>query len=88
VSRHAENLSDEGKRSGRGPIGCQVQNEKGSVDLVNCQVGRGDIPNFQVGNGGEMSSVESSCQQRVLIDGEEAKKCLIHMRMHAKLRVV
>jgi hypothetical protein len=58
--RYAENLSDEGKRSGRGLVGCQVGNEKGLVDFVNCQVGRGDIPNFQVGKGGEMSSTESS----------------------------
>jgi hypothetical protein len=33
--RYDENLSDEGKRSRRGPIGFQVGNEKGSVDLVN-----------------------------------------------------
>jgi hypothetical protein len=71
--RYAENLSDEGKRSGRGLIGFQVGNEKGSVDLVNCQVGRGDIPNFQVGKGGEMSSAESS-HQRVLTDEEEAEE--------------
>jgi hypothetical protein len=55
--RHAENLSHKGKRSGKSLIDCQVGNEKGSVDLINCQVGRGDIPYFQVGKGEEMSSV-------------------------------
>jgi hypothetical protein len=58
--RHAENLSHKGKRSGKSLIDFQVGNEKGSVDLVNCQVGRGDIPDFQVGKGEEMSSAESS----------------------------
>jgi hypothetical protein len=38
-----------------------VGNEKRSVDLINCQEGRGDIPIFQVGKGEEMSSTESSC---------------------------
>jgi hypothetical protein len=57
-----------------GLIGFQVGNEKGSVDLVNCQEGRGDIPNFQVGKGEEMSSAESSCQQGVLTDGEEEER--------------
>jgi len=32
--RYAENLSDEGKRFGKDLVGCQVINEKGSVDLV------------------------------------------------------
>jgi hypothetical protein len=50
-----------------------VGNEKGSVDLINCQVGRGDIPNFQVGKGEEMSSAEIS-RQRVLTDEEEAEE--------------
>jgi hypothetical protein len=36
------------------------------VDLVNCQVGRGDIPYCQVGKGEEVSSDESS-----LADEEE-----------------
>jgi hypothetical protein len=72
--RHAENLSDEGKRSGKGLIGFQVGNEKGSVDLIDCQVGRGDIPNFQVGKGEEMSSIESSRQQGELTDEEEAEE--------------
>jgi hypothetical protein len=71
--RYVENLSDEGKRSGRNLIGCQVVNVKGSVDLVEFQEGRGDILNFQVGKGEEMISAESSCQQRVLIDAEEAE---------------
>jgi hypothetical protein len=39
------------------------------MDLINCQVGRGDIPDFQVGKGEEMSSAESS-----LIDEEEAEE--------------
>jgi hypothetical protein len=59
--RHAENLSDDGRRSSRGLVGCQVGNEKGSIDLIDFHVGRGDIPYFQVGRGGEMSSVERSC---------------------------
>jgi hypothetical protein len=58
--RHAENLSHKGKRSGKSLIDFQVGNEKGSVDLINCQVGRGDIPDFQVGKGEEVSSAESS----------------------------
>jgi hypothetical protein len=49
--RHVGNLSGEGKRSSRGLIDCQVSNENGSVDIVKCQEGRGDIPNFQVGKG-------------------------------------
>jgi hypothetical protein len=65
--RHAENLSHKGKRSGKSLIDFQVGNEKGSMDLIYCQVGRGDIPDFQVGKGEEMSSVESS-----LTDEEEA----------------
>jgi hypothetical protein len=61
VAEVCRTLSGEEKMSGKGLICCQVGNEKGSVDLVNYQVGRGDIPNFQVGKGGEMVSVESSC---------------------------
>ena len=41
---HVENLIDEGKRSGRSLVDCQVGNKKGSVDLINFQEGRGDIP--------------------------------------------
>jgi hypothetical protein len=37
-----------------------VGNEKGSMDLIYCQVGRRDIPDCQVGKGEEVSSVESS----------------------------
>jgi hypothetical protein len=59
--RYDEDISDEGKRYGKGPVGCQVGNEKGSMDLASCQVGRGDIPIFQVGKGEEMRSDESSC---------------------------
>jgi hypothetical protein len=72
--RYVENLNGEGKRSGRSLIGFQVGNVKGSVDLINCQEGRGDIPNFQVGKGEEMSSAESSRQQGVLTDGEEEER--------------
>jgi hypothetical protein len=67
--RHAETLSHKGKRSGKDLIDSQVGNEKGSVDLVTFQVGRGDIQGFQVGKGGGMSSRESS-----LTDGEEARE--------------
>jgi hypothetical protein len=47
----------------------------GSVDLIDCQVGRREVPNCQVGRGKEMrlsesltDSVESSYQQGVLMD--------------------
>jgi hypothetical protein len=56
----------------------QVGNEMGSLDLIDCQVGSRKFPNCQVGRGKEMrlsesiiDSVESSCQQGVLI-GEES----------------
>jgi hypothetical protein len=71
--RHVENLIDEGKRSGKGLISCQVGNEKGSVDLINCQEGRRDIPYFQVGKGEEMRSAKSS-HLGVLTDEEEAER--------------
>jgi hypothetical protein len=71
--RYDENLSDEGKRSGKGLIGFQVGNVKGLVDIVNCQVGIGDIPSFQVGKEEEVRSTESS-RQGVLIGEEEAKE--------------
>jgi hypothetical protein len=58
--RHDENLSHKGKRSRKDRIGFQMGNEKGSVGLANCQVGRGDIPDFQVGKGEEVSSAEGS----------------------------
>jgi hypothetical protein len=48
-----------------------VGKEKGSVDLVNCQVGRRDIPDFQAGKGEEMSSVESSLQEELADDEVE-----------------
>jgi hypothetical protein len=60
--RHAENLIDEGKRSGRGIVDFQVGNVKRLGDLVSFQEGRRDILNFQVGKGGDMSSAESLCQ--------------------------
>jgi hypothetical protein len=72
--RYAKNLNGEGKRSGIGLIGFQVGNEKGSVDLVNFQEGKGDFPIFQVGKGEEMSSTESSCQQGVLTDRKEEEE--------------
>jgi len=71
--RYDENLNDEGKRFGRGIVGCQVGNEEEPVGLVNCQEGRGDIPIFQVGNGGEMSSDDNS-YQRALKYEEEGKE--------------
>ena len=58
--RHVEDLSHKGKRSGKGLVDFQVGNGTGSVDLIECQVGRGDILDCQVGKGEEMTSVESS----------------------------
>jgi hypothetical protein len=72
--RHTENLSDEGKTSKIGLIYFQVGNEKGSVYLINCQEGRGEILIFQVGKGEEMSSAESACQQGMLTNGEEVEE--------------
>jgi hypothetical protein len=43
-------------------------------DLISYQEGRRDILNLQVGKGGEMSSVESLCQQGVLTDEEEVEE--------------
>jgi len=60
--RHIDNLTDDGKGFGRGVIDCLVGNEKRSVDLINCQEVRGDIPIFQVGKGEEMSSGEGGFQ--------------------------
>jgi hypothetical protein len=68
--RYVENLSGKGKRFGRGLVGCQEGNVKGSVDLVNCQEGRGDILNFQVSKGEEMSLAESSRQHGILTNGD------------------
>jgi hypothetical protein len=50
-----------------------VGNEKGSVDLVNCEEGRGDNLIFQFIKVEEMSSTESSFQ-RVLTNGEEVEE--------------
>ena len=61
-SRHDKNLSDEGKRTDKSILGFQVGNEKGSMDLIDFQVGSGDIQNYQVGKGEEMSFIESSHQ--------------------------
>jgi hypothetical protein len=71
--RHAENLNDEGKKSSRDLIDFQVGNEKRSVDLLNFQECRGETPIFQVGKGEEMILAKSSCQQGVVIDGEETE---------------
>ena len=71
---HVHNLNDDEKRYDMGLIDFQVGNEKRSVDLINCQEVRGDIPIFQVAKGEEMSSGESSCQQGVLTDGKESKE--------------
>jgi hypothetical protein len=56
-------------------LDCQVGNEMGSLDLIDCQVGSRKFPNCQVGRGKEMrlskslkDSEVSSCQQGVLID--------------------
>jgi hypothetical protein len=40
-----------------------VSNEEGSLDMIDYQVGRGGIPEFQVDKEEEMNSVESSYQQ-------------------------
>ena len=63
------------KRSVEGLTYCQVGNEMGSLDLIDYQVGRREVPNCQVGRGKEMrvsasltNSVESSCQQGALMD--------------------
>jgi hypothetical protein len=62
---------------------CQVGNEMGLDDLIDCQVGSRKFPNFQVGKGKEMrlseslmNSEESSYQQGVLT-GENQKRILI-----------
>jgi hypothetical protein len=68
-----EKPNGEGKIYGRGIIGCQVGNEKGSVDFINYQEGRGGITIFLVGKGEEMSSAESLCQG-VLTGREEAEE--------------
>jgi hypothetical protein len=72
--RYVENINGEGKRFGRGLVDFQVDDVKGSVDLMNCQEAIGDILIFQVGKGEEMSSTKVSCQQGVLTDGEEAEE--------------
>jgi hypothetical protein len=45
-----------------------------SVDLIDCQEGRREIPYFQVGKGEERNSAESSNQQGVLTGEREAKE--------------
>jgi hypothetical protein len=45
-----------------------VGNEGGSLDLIDYQVGRGGIPECQVGKGEEINSAESPYHQGVLID--------------------
>jgi hypothetical protein len=39
-----------------------------SVDLIDFQEGRREIPNFQVGKGGEMNSARGSYQQGELME--------------------
>jgi hypothetical protein len=51
-----------------------VGNVKGSIDLVNWQEGRGDIPNFQARKGEEMRSIDISHQQGMLIDGNKVEE--------------
>jgi hypothetical protein len=55
--RHAENLSHEGKRSGKSLIDFQVGNKKGSMDLVYLPGGQKRHPIFPCGKGrrGELS---------------------------------
>jgi hypothetical protein len=57
---HAKNPNHKGKRSGKGLVDCQMGNQKGLMDLINCQMGRRDILDFQVGKGEYMNAVESS----------------------------
>jgi hypothetical protein len=64
-------------------LDCQVGNEMGPLDLIDLQVGREEIPRFQVGKGSElrlvegiMSSKVSSYQQRELME-EDQKYILI-----------
>ena len=49
-------------------------NKKESVGLVDCQWGRGDITNCQVGKGEYMISTKSSCEQGVFKYGEEVEE--------------
>ena len=49
-------------------------NDKRSVDLINYQEARGEIPIFQVGKREEMSSTKISCQQGALTDGKEVEE--------------
>jgi hypothetical protein len=58
--RHVENLSHKTNKSDKSLIDCQVGNDKGSMDLVNYQVGIRGIPDCQVGKGEETSLVEIS----------------------------
>jgi hypothetical protein len=71
--RHDENLSHKGKRYDKGLVDCLVSKVKGSMGLVNFQVGRRDIPNFHVGKKGEMSIVEVSHLEE-LTDEEEVEE--------------
>jgi hypothetical protein len=45
---------------------CQVGNEMGSLDLIDCQVGSRKLPYYQVGMGGKINSEESLDKQGVL----------------------
>jgi hypothetical protein len=63
-----------GKEIWEDSLRLQVGNKEEPCDLINYQEGRGHILNCQVGKGEEMSSVESSRQQGVSIDGEEEEE--------------
>jgi hypothetical protein len=58
--RHVENLGHKENRSRKILIDFQVGNEKGLVDLIDYQVGRGDFLYSHVGKGQEVSSKKSS----------------------------
>jgi hypothetical protein len=92
---------DEDKRSDKGLRNCQVGskessyfqvgNEMGPLDLIDCQVGREEIPRCQVGKGSElrlveglMSSEVSSDQQRELTE-EDQKYIMIIERIEVFL---
>jgi hypothetical protein len=76
---------DEEERLDKDLINCQVDsdglldhqvgNETRSVDFIDFQESRGEIPDFQMGQGKEMNSAESSYQQGVLM--EEDQRCVL-----------
>jgi hypothetical protein len=63
-------------------LDCQVGNEMRSIDLIDCEEGRREIPYFQVGKGEErilseslMNSAEISYQQGELM--EQDQRCIL-----------